>query len=776
MELRSLLKSIWQSNVIRVILPVGLTVILFIFTVFLITLPTLEHYMLDSKREMIRELANVSWALLVEYEQRVQSGELSTEEAQNRAKTRIRTMRYGSEGKDYFWITDMHPNMVMHPYFPELEGQDISEFADPNGKKLFMESVKIVKKNNAGYVSYLWQWKDDPERISLKLSYVKGFKPWGWIIGTGVYVKDIHATISLLTRRLNRAFAGVLVIIVVLSAYIVRQGIIVEKKRMLAEKALRESEQRLTDIINFLPDATFVIDHQKKIIAWNLAMEELTGIASTDILGKGNYEYALPFYGKRRPILSDLIFESQQEIQQTYTFFKNEENRISGEAFAPKIGLGGRHLYGAASPLYDLEGNIIGAIQSIRDITELRQTEEELRWLRNLLSNIIDSMPSVLIAVDSDGHVMQWNREAENLTGITPLKAQGRILADVFPQLSGEMKRVRLAIQEQKPQKHERVPHLNNHQVHYSDITIYPLIAEDIEGVVIRVDDVTERVKIEEVMIQTEKMMTVGGLAGGMAHEINNPLGIILQGIQNTLRRLSPTLEKNQQTAEELGLDLRLIRSYLEQRNIFQYLQGIQDAAMRASKIVSNMLNFSRHSETTPETIDINQLLEKTIELAANDYDLKKKYDFRHINIIRNYDSALIAVPCIPTKIEQVFLNLLRNAAQAISEKEKEKGYEPQITIQTYNTDEYAHIEIEDNGSGMDKETRKRIFEPFYTTKAVGIGTGLGLSVSYFIITNNHSGTLTVESSPGIGTKFIIRLPLTGRRQDSMNHPLELIH
>ena len=388
-----------------------------------------------------------------------------------------------------------------------------------------------------------------------------------------------------------------------------------------------------------------------------------------------------------------------------------------------------------------------------------KQTEEEMRYLRHLLSNIVNSMPSVLVGVDANGKVIQWNKEAENATGITSKEAQGRRLNNVFPQLAGEMENVRQAILNHQPQKNEKVVQKNNGETRYLDVTVYPLITNSVKGAVIRIDDVTERTHIEEMIIQSEKMMSVGGLAAGMAHEINNPLGIILQGIQNTLRRLSPQFGKNRQFAKECGTDLEAIRSYLKKRNIFQYLQGIQEAGIRASKIVNNMLSFSRRRDPNIIPIDINLLLDKMIELASNDYNLKKKYDFRHINIIRDYDPTLTHVPCSPTEIEQVVLNLLKNSAHAISEKNRE-AYTPYIKIQTRKEQDYAAIVVEDNGPGMDAEIRKRIFEPFYTTKTVGRGTGLGLSVSYFIITKNHKGSISVDSEPDKGTKFVIRLPL----------------
>jgi signal transduction histidine kinase len=173
------------------------------------------------------------------------------------------------------------------------------------------------------------------------------------------------------------------------------------------------------------------------------------------------------------------------------------------------------------------------------------------------------------------------------------------------------------------------------------------------------------------------------------------------------------------------------------------------------------MLNFSRTSESRKTQVKLCEVMDKMVEMAAQDYDLKKKYDFRHIRIQREYAPDMAAVPCVVQEIEQVILNILRNAAQAMGDM-KIRTQPPAICLRLYQNNGSAVIEIQDNGPGMDEKVRKRVFEPFFTTKEVGVGTGLGLSVSYFIITNNHSGSMAVESTPEKGAKFIIQLPLAG--------------
>ncbi|MET0093379.1 MAG: ATP-binding protein, partial [Sedimenticola sp.] len=273
------------------------------------------------------------------------------------------------------------------------------------------------------------------------------------------------------------------------------------------------------------------------------------------------------------------------------------------------------------------------------------------------------------------------------------------------------------------------------------------------------VQDITEKKRLQGLLLQTEKMMSVGGLAAGMAHELNNPLGGILHGIQNIERRLSPDLPKNREIAEAMGLELDAVWQYLEQREIDNFLQGITESGERAAEIVQNMLQFSRKPEVVLQPENLALLVDATLELTAVDYDLQKKYDFRDIEIVRDYDSTVGPVPCIKSEVQQVLLNLFRNAAQAFQAMD-EPGRSPRITVRIRQEHELACIEVEDNGPGMEEDVLGRIFEPFFTTREIGEGTGLGLSVSYFIVTQEHKGELRVESEPGEGTRFMLCLPM----------------
>ncbi len=394
------------------------------------------------------------------------------------------------------------------------------------------------------------------------------------------------------------------------------------------------------------------------------------------------------------------------------------------------------------------------------DITEVKSSLEEIKDLRNQLQSVIDSMPFVLIGLNSKGQVTRWNRKASEVAGISDEKAVGRQVEEVFPRLSHYMDQVRESLRSREVWTDPRVPYKQNGNIFYDDIMIYPISSGEHDGVVVQIEDVTERVKLEDMLVQNEKMLSVGGLAAGMAHEINNPLGIIAQGAQNITRRILGDLPANHKAAENRNLRLEDVHEYMNDRNIPKIINGITSAVDRAGRIVRNMLSFSRKNQDNFREHVLSDLLDRTVDLANNEYDLSTKYDFKKIEIIREYDSDIPMVCCEGSEIQQVFLNLLKNSAQSMNAKVYGSGG-PKFVLRAYEREGWVNIEIEDNGQGVDQTVRKRIFEPFYTTKKVGEGTGLGLAISYFIIADLHKGNMEVYSSPGNWTKFVISLPLT---------------
>lgn len=272
-------------------------------------------------------------------------------------------------------------------------------------------------------------------------------------------------------------------------------------------------------------------------------------------------------------------------------------------------------------------------------------------------------------------------------------------------------------------------------------------------------EDVTERRRTQALLIQTEKMMSLAGMAAGIAHEINNPLGVIRQAVENVDRRLTNGSPANKDAAARAGLTADALSAYIRDREIPAFLDDIRAAAARAGEVIAGMLQFARKGDSGRSTVDLSRLLEQALMLAANDEAITSRCDLRAIPVTREYQPGMPPVSVVPVEIEQALLNLLINAAYAMAETAADRP--PALTLRVFPDGRRAVIQVQDNGPGMAPDVRQRIFEPFFTTKPPGAGTGLGLSVAFTIIVQNHGGTLDVASEPGRGTCFTISLPLT---------------
>ncbi|WP_051444906.1 ATP-binding protein [Desulfocurvus vexinensis] len=398
-----------------------------------------------------------------------------------------------------------------------------------------------------------------------------------------------------------------------------------------------------------------------------------------------------------------------------------------------------------------------------REVAERQRAEAELRASRKNYQDLFASMQTGFalheIILDGQGQPADYrflavNPAFERLTGLDAAKIIGQTVLGVLP----ETERIwierygRVALTGEPETFEEFSAALDRH----FEVVVYSPARGQFATLF---SDVTERKRAVMMMMQSEKMLSLGGLAAGMAHEINNPLAGILQSAQNIARRLSPELEANAEAAQRCGLPMQAMQCYLEARGIGRMLDGIAASGTRAARIVASLLSFSRQEGTSRTPCDLAELVDETLALAENDYDLKNKHDFRNIRVLRDLPEDLPPLPCSRGQIEQVLLNLVRNAAHALSAMEPRRP-DPTIRIAARAEGGQMVIEVQDNGPGLSEQAEKRIFEPFFTTKAPGQGTGLGLSVSYFIITRNHGGSFEVRSAPDQGARFVIRLPL----------------
>lgn len=266
----------------HILAPTLLAIALFIAALFGAVLPAFEENLMARKRETIRELTNSAWSILAGYEEDERAGRLGPDEARARAREELGRIRYGPEGKDYFWITDTVPRMILHPYRTDLNGQDLSGFRAPGGAAIFVEFARIAAERDHGYVDYVWQWKDDPERLEPKESYIRIFRPWGWVIGTGLYIEDVRGEIRVLSRRIIDILFVIAILVGLLLAYVIHQSYLLERRRRRVEADLRASHARFRLLVEASTEGTLMAVESRCAYA-NPTLLRMTGYTESEL-------------------------------------------------------------------------------------------------------------------------------------------------------------------------------------------------------------------------------------------------------------------------------------------------------------------------------------------------------------------------------------------------------------------------------------------------------------------------------------------------------------
>lgn len=269
----------------RIVLPTILAIILFISYIFFYVVPLFENNMLNQKKLMVKELTATAASVITHFQELEEKGELTPEDAKQRTIDAIKTMRYDSQNKNYFFIIDMTPRMILHPYRPELTGRDLSDYTDEenkSGKKLFVEFVQIVKANSEGYLRYHWQWKDDPTKTAEKLSYVKGIPERGWIVGTGVYIHDIAEEKEALQLHIFQIVGVTVDGLFMLLAYFLLQSRRIENDRKKAEAGLKEVKDRYRALVESSNEG-YLLAMDGRIVYSNYKLQQILGFSDTEL-------------------------------------------------------------------------------------------------------------------------------------------------------------------------------------------------------------------------------------------------------------------------------------------------------------------------------------------------------------------------------------------------------------------------------------------------------------------------------------------------------------
>lgn len=568
--------------------------------------------------------------------------------------------------------------------------------------------------------------------------------------------------------------------------------------------SLMSLSDMLRQIIDGAPIAKFVIDRHHQVTHWNGACERMTGMGRADVIGTSEHWRA--FYDENRPLLADLIVDGFDPGQLDKLYQGQAKpsattpGGIEAEAFFPRFGTQGAWLYFTAAPLRDAAGEVIGAIETLQDVTERWSAQEALLRHRNELEQQVEQRTAELsaaaqelelfvtnapmgVAYSAGGVIRKVNRAMAAMFSCSPEDMFGASVKDfhVSRESFQELKqRVVDVLGAGRPLQHEMWMRRADGQDIWVQIDAHTAKGGDVtHGIWWMMQDRTEirtaqhqlLARYEELqlinnklaeaqnqLLQQDKMASIGQLAAGVAHEINNPIGFVSSNL-NTLRQYVQGLMALPQAydavlaapgdgqardaldrlREEVELD------YLRE-DLPQLLDECADGLGRVKKIVQDLKDFSRVDQSDWQEADLNAGVESTLNVVRHEVKYKAE-------IVKRL-APLPPVVCLAAQLNQVFMNLIVNAAHAIGERGT-------ITLSSGVQDDWAWVQVDDTGCGMSDDVRRRIFEPFYTTKDVGKGTGLGLSLSFSIV-QKHGGAIAVHSLPGVGSSFRVWVPVGG--------------
>jgi PAS domain S-box-containing protein len=527
---------------------------------------------------------------------------------------------------------------------------------------------------------------------------------------------------------------------------------------------LLKMEKELSHIIQGSMIPTFIINNDHIITHWNRACEELTGQKAYELVGTDRQW--VPFRSAKRPTMADVIVGgmSEEEVSKYYGSSWRKSSLIKeayeAEEFFPHLGDGGKWIFFTAAPIKSPEGKIIGAIETLRDLTEQKKNREELEIQDKKLSllyekhkksedkyrSLFNDNPNPIFIVDRNTlEILDVNSRVENEYGYSKSEILGRSFLDIGNQTDEATKRSLRELSENDSILFTKKKHFKKDKTSFFvNVKVVNATYAHRDVLIASTTDITESVEKETQLIQAGKLTTLGTMAAGMAHEINQPLNVI-------------------QICADLIIKMIAKGKAIPDDELVMIARDIIDNVARAAGVIKHVRDFSRQSERDPKKIVINDPIRDVFKVLGH------QLTNHSIKVELDLDPGLPEINAEHNRLEQVFINLVTNAIDSMdqnAEQTKKQGIQSEKTlrIKTYSEDSMVIAEVSDTGHGMTEEVKQKIFEPFFTTKETGKGTGLGTSISFGII-KDYGGTIDVESEYGSGAKFIIRFPKFGIRE-----------
>ncbi|NVM24766.1 MAG: PAS domain S-box protein [Desulfobacterales bacterium] len=548
--------------------------------------------------------------------------------------------------------------------------------------------------------------------------------------------------------------------------------IVEERTRHLqsVERELVERERFLSQIIQGNTIPTFVINKDHLVTHWNRACERLTGYRAEEIVGT-NKQW-LPFRPKERPSMADVIVDEMEEdeIRRYYGDRWRKSALIEGayeaEEFFPHIGEKGKWLFFAAAPIRGADGETVGSIETLWDITErrkaqealqrahdeletrveertaeLRKLNEELRRSEEKYKTLFDSAPNPIFIMDGqDFTIIDVNATALDCYRQSKEELLNMTFLDLLYEEDKDLEEGLRKLTEDQCSFYPRRRHIKKGgEPFYVNIVACHAMHMGMDCLIATTTDIDENVEKEAQLVQASKLATLGTLASGMAHELTQPLNVIQVASDFFLKKIKK--------GEEVSTD--------ELRAMAKEIGSNVD---RASKVIKHMRDFARQSDITRTRLNINEPIKDIFKVMG------QQLRVHQIEIELDLDPHLSLIMADHNRLEQVFINLVTNAMHAMDDKGLrlgDKKWQRLLKIQSFPADGQVVVTVSDTGEGIPKEMIDKIFEPFFTTRKAGQGTGLGMSISYRII-SDYGGTIEVESEVDRGTTFTLKFPSVG--------------